>query len=132
IFGIDPGKACEVDESEEQVSELTLLIFGGRSRGKQVAELADLLLDLVPRPIALRKIEADAGRLLLDAVSTQQGRQVAWHALQRGALLPFVEFDLFPVTKNLLDVRHIHIPEDVRMAADQLLGLLADDVHEGE
>ena len=72
-LGVGTRVPCGVDDGEQQVTELAgdgVLVCGG----ERLAQLAELLVDLVERPADVVPVEADLGRLALHLLGVRQRR----------------------------------------------------------
>src|SRR5262249_49322194 len=103
-----------------QVSHLA----GQRRSGVAVQlalELGQLLAHLGERPGAVRPVEPDRARLLLNTVGCDQRRQaLRLLAEQRALIALLASLDLLPLTVGGLAVLHRGVAEHVRMAPDEL------------
>jgi len=84
----------------------------------------------------VRPVETDAARFDLQALSAQQGRQVARHAVERGARPPIapglVALDSLPLGERLPGIRDDAVAEHVRVSARHLVDQTFEHVRRGE
>jgi hypothetical protein len=78
-LGVEIDLARQVGEGEEEVADL-LGDLGALPPAEGFMQLCDLLVDLVKDGARVGPVEADAGRLLGQAVGGQEGRQGAIRA----------------------------------------------------
>src|SRR5262245_47194731 len=82
VLGVDLPKPRHVDDREEDVAELLTDALGAAAF-ELVAHFRQLFLELVPRVLPARPIEAHAPRLDLEPLSAKESGQCGGHALER-------------------------------------------------
>src|SRR3954469_11412438 len=126
LLGVDLHEAPEVREREEEIAELVLdLVLPAAPH--RLRKLRELLAHLGEDSLDVRPIESDRRGLLGDALCPDESRKSDRHsadgAPRRLALrLAFVGLDPLPVLHHLARPRDVHVAEDVRVPAGQLLG----------
>src|SRR5687768_5330096 len=123
LLRVDLHPAAEVDEREEHVTQLVQeLVVGLR-----LAQLAELLVNLLPHAADGLPIPAERRCPLLDLAARGEGRKGSRDTPEGAvvllaALFPLPRLDRLPVADHLLDTADLDLAEDVRMAAHDLAG----------
>ncbi len=132
-LGVEVEVAGEVDEGEEHVA-IFFLDGCGVAGADGGAKLGNLLVQLCVRAGGILPIETDLGGLMLGALSLEQGGEGGGHAVEGGGFggLVLGLLDALPVAEHGLGVFGVHFAEDVRVAADELVGQGGGHVVEGE
>jgi len=95
-------------------------------------DLAQLLVHLGERAVAIGPVESDRGRLLLDAVGGDQGGKALGLLAQQGPPALFLLLDLLPLPIGGVAVAHRRVAVDVRVPSDEFLGRAFDAVRKPE
>ena len=125
--------AREICDAEEQVTQL---VFDSVPIGcpHGVAQLLQLLGDLVEHPAGIRPVESASRGTALKLHGPREGRQRDGDAVHHAASAfgPFGRLHLLPLPRLLRRVHFVCVAEYVRVAPNHLAGNRVDDVLEAE